>query len=65
MMLSRMTVLWHNEEGATMVEYAVMFALFAIACLLLLMALGVDINQLLYKVQSRLPPGNGLVQPTP
>jgi len=60
-----MTILWQNQEGGTTVKYAVMFALFAAACLLLLKALGLDIGQLLYDVQSHLPAGNGMVQPTP
>lgn len=64
-MLRRVTVFWQDQEGAAMVKYAVMFALFAAACLLLLKALGIDLGLWLYKIQSHLPAGDGLVRPTP
>lgn len=64
-MLNRIAVLWQNQEGATRVEFAIMLALFAVACLLLLKALGLDIGEMFYNAQSHLPAGNGLVQPTP
>ena len=39
-MLALIKSLWRDEEGATMVEYALMLALIAIVCILVVTALG-------------------------
>ncbi|MHB0935159.1 MAG: Flp family type IVb pilin [Armatimonadota bacterium] len=64
MVRQRLTAFWQNQEGAGMVEYIIMFALFAVACLLIIVALDLDPGLLLDSALSRLPAGNGMVQPT-
>jgi len=39
-MLNQLTALWHDEEGATMVEYALMLALIAVVCIGAVTAIG-------------------------
>lgn len=56
---------WHDEEGATMVEYALMLALIAIVCILVITALGTKVGQTFDGAQQQLPGGGGQVQPTP
>jgi pilus assembly protein Flp/PilA len=57
--------LWHDEEGATMVEYALMLALIAIVCILVVTALGQKTGQTFDRAQTQLPAGGGQIQPTP
>jgi len=65
MMLNRIKALWHDEEGATMVEYALMLALIAIVCILVVTALGQKAGQTFDEAQTQLPAGGGQIQPTP
>ena len=39
-MLNQLKTLWHDEEGATMVEYALMLALIAVVCIGAVTAVG-------------------------
>lgn len=39
-MLEELKTLWTDEEGATMVEYALMLALIAIVCIVAVKAIG-------------------------
>jgi len=64
-MLSPIRAFWHDEEGATMVEYALMLALIAIVCILVITALGTKVGESFDNAQTQLPAGNGQVQPTP
>jgi pilus assembly protein Flp/PilA len=54
-MLERIKALWKDEEGATMVEYALMLALIAIVCLLVVAALGQKAGQTFDNAQKNLP----------
>jgi pilus assembly protein Flp/PilA len=65
MMLNLIRTLWYDEEGATMVEYALMLALIAIVCILVITALGTKVGQTFDGAQTQLPAGGGQVQPTP
>lgn len=56
--------LWQDEEGATMVEYALMLALIAIVAILVVTALGGKVAQTFDHAQTQLPAGGGQVQPT-
>jgi pilus assembly protein Flp/PilA len=64
-MLERIKALWSDEEGATMVEYALMLALIAIVAILVVTALGQKTGQTFDAAQTQLPAGGGQVQPTP
>ena len=64
-MLERIKSLWHDEEGATMVEYALMLALIAIVCILVVTALGNKAGQTFDNAQTQLPAGGGQYPPTP
>ena len=55
-MLERIKALWMNEEGATMVEYALMLALVAIVCILVVTALGQKTGQTFDSAQKSLKP---------
>ena len=63
-MLKWMKSLWRDEEGATMVEYALMLALIAIVAILVVTALGTKVAQTFDNAQTQLPAGGGQVQPT-
>ena len=64
-MLEKIKTLWHDEEGATMVEYALMLALIAIVCILVITALGQKTGATFDEAQTQLPAGGGQVTPTP
>jgi pilus assembly protein Flp/PilA len=64
-MLAWLKSLWTDEEGATMVEYALMLALIAIVCILVVTALGTQTGQTFDLAQSSLPGTANQVQPTP
>jgi len=64
-MINRIKALWRDEEGATMVEYALMLALIAIVCILVVTALGQKAGETFDNAQSQLPAGNGQVPVTP
>jgi pilus assembly protein Flp/PilA len=64
-MLERIKMLWRDEEGATMVEYALMLALIAIVCILVVTALGQKAGTTFDDAQQQLPAGGGQVVPTP
>jgi len=64
-MLTWLKSLWSDEEGATMVEYALMLALIAIVCILVVTALGQKTGQAFNVAQTSLPGTSGQVQPTP
>ena len=64
-MMDRIKGLWSDEEGATMVEYALMLALIAIVCILVVTALGQKAGDTFDNAQTQLPAGAGQVQPTP
>jgi pilus assembly protein Flp/PilA len=64
-MLTWLKSLWSDEEGATMVEYALMLALIAIVCILVVTVLGQKTGQAFNVAQTSLPGTSGQVQPTP
>ncbi len=63
-MLESIKKLWRDEEGATMVEYALMLALIAIVAILVVAALGRKTAQTFDQAQTQLPAGGGQVTPT-
>jgi len=64
-MLERIKALWSDEEGATMVEYALMLALIAIVCILVVTALGKQVGATFDNAQQSLPGTGGQVPVTP
>jgi pilus assembly protein Flp/PilA len=64
-MLKMFRKLWRDEEGATMVEYALMLALIAIVAILVVTALGNKVAATFDNAQTQLPAGGGQIQPTP
>ena len=64
-MLEKIKSLWHDEEGATMVEYALMLALIAIVCILVVTALGNKAGETFDNAQTQLPAGGGQYPVTP
>jgi pilus assembly protein Flp/PilA len=64
-MLKWLKGLVRDEEGATMVEYALMLALIAIVSILVVTALGQKTGQTFNKAQVALPGTPNQVQPTP
>jgi pilus assembly protein Flp/PilA len=64
-MLKWIKSLWSDEEGATMVEYALMLALIAIVAILVVTALGTKVATTFDDAQTQLPAGGGQVVPTP
>jgi pilus assembly protein Flp/PilA len=62
-MLTWLKSLWRDEEGATMVEYALMLALIAIVCILVVTALGKKAGATFDNAQVSLPGTGGQVQP--
>jgi len=56
-MLERIKALWSDEEGATMVEYALMLALIAIVCILVVTALGQNAGLTFQSAERQLPTG--------
>jgi pilus assembly protein Flp/PilA len=54
--LERIQELWCDEEGATMVEYALMVALIAVVCILAVTALGGNARDTFQKAADQLPP---------
>ena len=63
-MMQSIKSLWKDEEGATMVEYALMLALVAIVSILVVTALGQKAGETFDSAQQQLPAGGGQVQPT-
>jgi len=57
--------LWRDEEGATMVEYALMLALIAIVAILVVTVLGTKVAATFDSAQQQLPAGGGQLPPTP
>ena len=57
--------LWRDEEGATMVEYALMLALIAIVCILVVTMLGQKAGATFDNAQTSLPGTGSQIQPTP
>ena len=53
--MERMKALWQDEEGATMVEYALMLALIAIVCILVVTALGTKASETFQRAADELP----------
>lgn len=45
-MFSKLIALWKDEEGATMVEYALMLALIAIVCIVAVALIGTNASTL-------------------
>jgi pilus assembly protein Flp/PilA len=43
--LAQVVKFWHQEDGPTAVEYAVMLALIIVVCLIAITALGTNANQ--------------------
>ena len=64
-MLNWIKKLWHDEEGATMVEYALLLGLIAIVVILVVTALGQKVGEAFDEAQQQLPAGAGQVTPTP
>jgi len=64
-MLTWLKSFWSDEEGATMVEYALMLALIAIVCILVVSALGQKTGTTFDTAQTSLPGTGAQVQPTP
>ena len=65
-LMDNLKSLWRDEEGATMVEYALMLALIAIVCILVVTALGQKAGQTFDSAQTQLPAGGtGQIAPTP
>jgi len=62
-MLRWLKGLWRDEEGATMVEYALMLALIAIVCLLVVAALGQNVGLTFQGAEQALPTTGTQVQP--
>ena len=62
-MFNRLKVLWQDEEGATMVEYALMLALIAIVCILVVTTLGAKTAEAFNSAQEKLPGVGGTVSP--
>ena len=56
-MLASIKSLWRDEEGATMVEYALMLALIAIVCILVVTALGTQTGVTFDNAQSSIGGG--------
>jgi pilus assembly protein Flp/PilA len=54
-MVNEVARLWRNEEGATMVEYALMLAFIAIVCALAVSALGVKTGTVYSTASQGLP----------
>ena len=50
--LSQLSAKLFAEEGATMVEYGLMVALIAVACIVTVTALGVDLSALFGRVDT-------------
>ncbi len=63
-MMDRIKKFFVAEEGATMVEYALMVALIAIVCLLVVAALGQNIGLTFDNAQNALPGTGTQVQPS-
>ncbi len=45
-----------DEEGATMVEYAIMVALIAVVCILIIAALGTSVSHVFSEINSAINP---------
>jgi len=54
-MITRMKALWHDEEGATMVEYALILALIAIVCIAVITALGTKVKNTFSGASNAMP----------
>ena len=54
-MLDKVKALWRDEEGATMVEYALMLALIAVVCILVITALGGKVADTFQNVDTAMP----------
>lgn len=54
-MLNKVKALWRDEEGATMVEYALMLALIAVVCILVITALGGKVRDTFQNVDTAMP----------
>lgn len=56
-MMDKVKSLWRDEEGATMVEYALMLALIAVVCILVITALGGKVHDTFQNVDTAMPAG--------
>ena len=54
-MLDTLKSLWRDEEGATLVEYALMLALIAVVCILVITALGGKARDTFGNVDAAMP----------
>jgi pilus assembly protein Flp/PilA len=63
-MLTWLKSLWRDEEGATMVEYALMLALIAIVCILVVTALGQKAGATFDNAQKSLPGTGNQIPPS-
>lgn len=54
-MVKRMKELLKDEEGATMVEYALMLALIAVACILIIQGLGTKVGNTFTECAEQMP----------
>ena len=54
-MITRMTSLLRDEEGATMVEYALILALIAVVCIAVVTALGTKVRNTFSSSSNALP----------
>jgi len=64
-MLALIKSLWRDEEGSTMVEYALMLALIVIVCILVVTALGQQTGKTFDNAQTSLPGTSNQVPVTP
>jgi len=63
-MVDRIKRFFSDEEGATMVEYALMLALIAIVCILVVAALGTSVGLTFDEAQKQLPGTGTQVEPS-
>jgi len=54
-MIARMKCLLHDEEGATMVEYALILALIAVVCIAVVTAFGTKVRNTFSSSSNGLP----------
>ncbi len=53
--MKRLISFFKDEEGATMVEYALMVALIAVICIVAVTAIGTNVNKVFESVAAALP----------
>jgi len=58
-MIKKILSFFKDEEGATMVEYALMLALIAIVCIIAVTAIGTGASTVFQSAADKLPAGGG------